>query len=64
MSEMLLLVEPQIPACGAMPERSIRDRAAADDLVQDCLERAISRWHQWRYARRWRPSPRSRCHPS
>jgi RNA polymerase sigma-70 factor (ECF subfamily) len=26
----------------------VRDRAAADDLVQDCLERAITRWHQRR----------------
>ena len=23
----------------------LRDREAADDLVQDCLERAIGRWH-------------------
>ena len=25
-----------------------RDREAADDLVQDCLERAWSRFHLWR----------------
>ncbi len=48
MSEMLLLVEPQIPALRRYARALTRDRDAADDLVQDCLERAISRWHQWR----------------
>jgi len=48
MSEMLLLVEPQIPALRRYARALIRDRDAADDLVQDCLERAIGRWHQWR----------------
>jgi RNA polymerase sigma-70 factor (ECF subfamily) len=48
MSEMLLLVEPQIPALRRYARALTRDRAAADDLVQDCLERAISHWHQWR----------------
>jgi RNA polymerase sigma-70 factor (ECF subfamily) len=48
MSDMLLLVEPQIPALRRYARALIRDRAAADDLVQDCLERAISRWHQRR----------------
>ena len=27
-----------------MPTRSLRDHSAADDLVQDTLERALSRW--------------------
>jgi RNA polymerase sigma factor (sigma-70 family) len=48
MSDMLLLVEPQIPALRRYARALIQDRAAADDLVQDCLERAISRWHQRR----------------
>jgi RNA polymerase sigma-70 factor (ECF subfamily) len=48
MSEMLLLVEPQIPALRRYARALVPDRSAADDLVQDCLERAISRWHQWR----------------
>ena len=48
MSEMLLLVEPQIPALRRYARALIRDRDAADDLVQDCLERAIGRWHHWR----------------
>ncbi len=26
----------------------LRDAATADDLVQDCLERVVSRWHQHR----------------
>jgi len=47
-SEMLLLVEPQIPALRRYARALTRDRATADDLVQDCLERAIARWHQWR----------------
>ena len=48
MSEMLILVEPQIPALRRYARALIRDRDAADDLVQDCLERAVGRWHQWR----------------
>ncbi|MDP6563426.1 MAG: sigma-70 family RNA polymerase sigma factor [Alphaproteobacteria bacterium] len=28
---------------------------AADDLVQDCLERAVGRWHLWRRDRALRP---------
>jgi len=48
MSEMLPLVEPQIPALRRYARTLTRDREVADDLVQDCLERAIGRWHQWR----------------
>jgi RNA polymerase sigma-70 factor, ECF subfamily len=48
MSEMLLLVEPQIPALRRYARALTRDRSLADDLVQDCLERAVSRWHQRR----------------
>ena len=64
MTDMVLLVEPLIPALRRYARALLRDRTEADDLVQDCLERAVTRWHQRRYARRWRPSPRSRCHPS
>jgi RNA polymerase sigma-70 factor (ECF subfamily) len=42
------LVEPLIPALRRYAGVLIRDRDAADDLVQDCLERAISRWGQRR----------------
>ncbi len=42
------LVEPLIPALRRYARALMRDRAAADDLVQDCLERTITRWHQRR----------------
>lgn len=45
---MTLLIEPLIPALRRYAQGLMRDRATADDLVQDCLERAISRWHQRR----------------
>lgn len=44
----MLLVEPVIPRLRRYARSLMRDAAAADDLVQDCLERAISRWHQRR----------------
>ena len=48
MNDMLRLVEPVIPALRRYARALVRDRAAADDLVQDCLERAISHWNQLR----------------
>jgi RNA polymerase sigma-70 factor (ECF subfamily) len=45
---MLLLVEPLIPALRRYARALVRNHATADDLVQDCLERAVSRWHQRR----------------
>jgi RNA polymerase sigma-70 factor (ECF subfamily) len=48
MKDMLVQVEPLIPALRRYARVLMRDRAAADDLVQDCLERAVSRWHQRR----------------
>ncbi len=48
MQDMLLQVEPLIPALRRYARALLRDRAGADDLVQDCLERAVSRWHQRR----------------
>lgn len=48
MDDMLHQVEPLIPALRRYARALMRDRASADDLVQDCLERAISRWHQRR----------------
>jgi RNA polymerase sigma-70 factor (ECF subfamily) len=57
MDEMLRLIEPLIPALRRYARSlMLQDRAAADDLVQDCLERAITRWHQRRAdgdARSW-----------
>jgi len=48
MSDMLQLVEPLIPALRRYARSLMRDPSAADDLVQDCLERAVGRWHQRR----------------
>ena len=48
MKDMLLQVEPLIPALRRYARALVRNRATADDLVQDCLERAVRRWHQYR----------------
>lgn len=45
MDETAALLEPQIPALRRHAWALLRDRDAADDLVQDTLERALSRWH-------------------
>lgn len=46
--DMVRLIEPIIPALRRYARALMKDPAAADDLVQDCLERAIGRWHQRR----------------
>jgi RNA polymerase sigma-70 factor (ECF subfamily) len=48
MNDMLRLIEPLIPALRRYARTLLRDRTSADDLVQDCLEHAIGRWHQRR----------------
>ena len=48
MKDMLVQVEPLIPALRRYARALVRDRTAADDLVQDCLERAVSHWHRRR----------------
>lgn len=48
MNDMVQLIEPIIPALRRYARVLVRDRSAADDLVQDCLERAVSHWHQRR----------------
>lgn len=45
MDEMAALLEPHIPALRRYARALLRDHDAADDLVQDCLERAVSRWY-------------------
>ncbi|TMV79290.1 sigma-70 family RNA polymerase sigma factor [Thioclava sp. BHET1] len=45
---MIRLIAPLIPALRRYARALLRDASAADDLVQDCLERVISRWHQRR----------------
>ncbi len=44
MSDPDTLLEPQIPALRRYAYALTRDRDSADDLVQDTLERALSRW--------------------
>lgn len=44
MSKIEGALEPHIPSLRRYAFALTRDHAAADDLVQDCLERAISRW--------------------
>jgi RNA polymerase sigma factor (sigma-70 family) len=44
MNDMSTLLEQQIPALRRYALGLSRDHHAADDLVQDCLERAVSRW--------------------
>jgi RNA polymerase sigma factor (sigma-70 family) len=39
---------PLIPALRRYARALLRNPVDADDLVQDCLERAVSRWHQRR----------------
>ena len=56
MSDMMTLVEPLIPSLRRYARTMTQDRAVADDLVQDCLERAIGGWQQRRpdgNARSW-----------
>src|ERR1700686_3653589 len=45
MADMAHLIEPVIPSLRRYARTFVREPAAADDLVQDTLERAISRWH-------------------
>jgi RNA polymerase sigma factor (sigma-70 family) len=48
MNDMLRQVEPLIPALRRYARALVRNHATADDLVQDCLERAVRHWHQRR----------------
>ncbi len=49
------LIEPHIPSLRRYARSLVGDRDQADDLVQDCLERALSRWHLWQRDREIRP---------
>ena len=48
MSDHDSLIAEQIPRLRRYARALTGDRAAADDLVQDTLERALSRFHLWR----------------
>ena len=45
MRDLAAEIEPHIPALRRYAWALLRNQDAADDLVQDCLERALSRWH-------------------
>lgn len=45
MDETAVLLEPLIPSLRRYAYALTRDHGAADDLVQDTLERALSRWY-------------------
>lgn len=48
MEDLLLRIEAEIPALRRYARVLLHDSDAADDLVQDCLVRALSRLHLWR----------------
>ena len=48
LDDLAALIEPQIPALRRYAVALLREREAADDLVQDALERAIRAWPQRR----------------
>ena len=41
-------IAAHLPALRRYARVLVRDPGRADDLVQDCLERALSRWRLWR----------------
>ncbi len=45
MTDLAAELEPHIPALRRYARALTRRHEAADDLVQDCLERAITGWH-------------------
>ena len=47
MNEFGQLIELEIPPLRRYARALSRDRQLADDLVQDCLARAIAKQHQW-----------------
>ncbi|KXU38346.1 RNA polymerase subunit sigma [Ventosimonas gracilis] len=54
--DIMRTLSPLIPALRRYARALLHDAWDADDLVQDCLERAIGRWHQCRddgNARAW-----------
>lgn len=49
MSDLAAQIEPHIPSLRRYARALLRNQEAADDLVQDCLERALGRWHLRRH---------------
>lgn len=54
-SDRARLIEEQIPSLRRYARALVGARGDADDLVHDCVERALSRWHLWRSDRDLRP---------
>jgi RNA polymerase sigma-70 factor (ECF subfamily) len=50
MDDLLSQVEPMIPALRRYARGLMRDHEAADDVVQDCLERVVGNWSRRRDA--------------
>ena len=50
MSEIYRSIEAEIPRLRRYARTLARDAAAADDLVQDCLARALAKLHLWQEA--------------
>ena len=48
MADLIARIEAEIPALRRYATALVRDPAGAEDLVQDCLERALARRHLWR----------------
>ncbi|ULJ75797.1 RNA polymerase sigma factor [Rhizobium gallicum] len=46
MDDLLLQVEPMIPSLRRYARGLVRDIEAADDIVQDCLERVVLNWNR------------------
>ena len=47
-SDLVQMIQPLIPGLRRYAHAMLHDASAADDLVQDCLERVVGRWHQRR----------------
>ena len=48
MRDLMARIAEEIPALRRYARCLLRDADSADDLVQDCLERALARRHLWR----------------
>lgn len=55
MQDAISLIEPAIPGLRRYAHALTQSSPDADDLVQDCLERALGRWAQRRADREVRP---------
>ena len=54
-AERARLIEAELPGLRRYARALVGGRGDADDLVHDCVERALSRWLLWRQDRALRP---------